>query len=111
MAFHGGLPWLQTDPPSGDPEPPDSGRSCLSCADTQGIDVVNQNVTLLSCVLGTLTGEFPTFKRFLFDLTAYVLLLHRRIKLGKNMLNTTTLCGNSYKTGVTAGWKAVTSGA
>lgn len=66
---------------------------------------LNQNVTLLS----TLAGELPTFERFLFNLRAYVLLLHRPIKLDTSILNT-TICRNSYKTDVTADWKAVYTG-
>lgn len=67
---------------------------------------LNQNVTLLSCAISTLADELPTFERFLFNLTAYVLLLHRPIKLDTSILNA-TICRNSYKTDVTADWKPV----
>lgn len=46
---------------------------------------LNQNVTLLSCVIRTLTGGLPTFKKFLFNLIACVLLLRKPIKLDQNI--------------------------
>ena len=46
------------------------------------------------------------FKRFLSNLIAYVLFLHRTIKLDKSILNT-LIYGNAYETDVTTDWKAV----